>query len=110
MVSLQLMTAPDEDIVPPPIDHDEVIGDETMSPLYEVQYALTLPDPTPRGAEESDPVDIGDGAMDRRPRGEVLLETGLYLPVEDPALELVPKEWSLACICDLDRSCWHLDP
>src|SRR5690625_1801319 len=77
MVSLQLMTAPDEDIVPPPIDHDEVIGDETVSPLYEVQYALTLPDPTPPGEEESDPVDIGEGAMDRRPRGEVLFEIGL---------------------------------
>src|SRR5688500_7930075 len=87
VVALQLVAAGDEDVVSAALHDHDVVGDETMAALDEVEHALGLADPALAHEQQPDAEDVGERAVKRRLRRELLLEPGLEPPVELVRLE-----------------------
>src|SRR5690606_17508528 len=87
VMALELVAAPDEDVVAAPRDVDDVVRDEAVAALDQVQHALALADAAAADEQQTHAVDVGERAVHGRGRREVLLEVGLRPPVQLARLE-----------------------
>src|SRR6478609_4290115 len=84
VVPLKVVPAADEDVTSAPPNQDQVVGDDAVAALDEIEYTLRLADAALADEQQPDAVDVSKRAMDRRLRGECVVEPGL-----DPIVELV---------------------
>jgi hypothetical protein len=65
-MALALVTSTDQNVIAPLRHHDQVISDESMSPLDEVEDTFTFSDPAFSHEQESHSVHIREGSVYRR--------------------------------------------
>src|SRR6267143_4636555 len=87
IVPRYLVPPADEHIVAAPGDVHDVVGDEAVPPLHQIEHAFALADPGTAAKQQADAEYVGQGAMNRRPRCEGVIEEGLEAPVELGGLE-----------------------
>jgi hypothetical protein len=59
-MALQLMTATNQNVVAPASGDDDVVGNQSMSPLDKVQHAFGFSNSASAGEEKSDAKDVGE--------------------------------------------------
>src|SRR5688572_21878894 len=82
-MALQIVTAPDQNIIATLAGDDEIIGNEAMPSLYKVEHALRLADSTFPGEKETNTEYVGERPVKRHGWSELHLQHRL-----DPAIEL----------------------
>src|SRR5690606_35162578 len=103
VMPLELVAAPDEDVVAAPRDVDDIVRDEAVAALDQVQHALALADAAPADEQQAHAVHVRERAVHGRGRREVLLEVQLGPPVQLARLERRAEERDLALPRGLDH-------
>src|SRR6266849_405694 len=92
VMPLQLVTAPDQDIVPAFARDDEIIRDQAVAALHEIEYAFRFTDAARPREKEPDPEHIGERAVERNRGSKFHLQHRLDPPVEFRRFQLGADE------------------
>ena len=88
VVLLLLETPAQQDVVSAARDHDDVVGDVTMSPLHEIEHTLALADAALPDKKQAHAVDIRKRPVHDARRRKLIVEVRLDAAVELAGLEL----------------------
>src|SRR3954462_194001 len=92
VVTLHLVTAPDENIVAALAGDYKVVGNQAMSPLDEIENALRLADAALARKEEPDAKNVGKRSVERNRRSEFHLQHRLDAAIELRRLQFGANE------------------
>src|SRR4051812_41089119 len=103
MMSLELMSAPDQDVRAAAARHDEIVGHEAVATLDEVEHTLRFSNAALPDHEESYAEHVSERAMQVRRRREFFLEPRLDARVELVRLELRANKRNAGSRRELDE-------
>src|SRR3954462_6016234 len=92
VMTLHLVTAPDQDIVASLAGDYQIVSDEAVAALHEIEHTLGLADAAFTGEKKADTEDVGQRSMKRNGRSEFHLQHGLDAAIEFRRFELGADE------------------